>query len=546
MEDITLKRMICYEREEEKNVKHYKQVHVASPFLVPYEEGMLSFHFLSYFDVEIEGHLYHVLVDKKEESYAFGESDTVSHLLQRMESGEVFASDYRDDAEYFLKSSGEDYTFFVTGQKHLMLDYFVHKIPVSSVSASTPDLEITENAFIQGKPVWYIEYQNYGDSAWHIEPTFCSDKEYRYRPDISCYRFVKCIEYEIQGHSYAAVLEREDEIHVSHENVKEETEVTYAIDASKRLIYDLQEEDAKMFEGYTRVYPFNTEDSAAVFRLHADKIVGQDCLTVTGSGDALFDLFLCGAKSVTCFDINLLAKYYAQLKFFFVQSGMSYQEYKEFFLGKDSVLLEESLYDKYSSFLPKDVKTYWDGIYAYLSVLGKPLLSSEHQLLYKIYDFFGSSNRSYGNSSSYFTEENYAQLQKILQTKSIQDVHFVDTSLFQIQDVIQCQQFGYAYLSNILDFSNLYFMSESSYDRLLEFKKFILVSFSSILKEDGYADIGFVASHWQTDLTTTDYFFAFPLDEGFVFEGLKPYNLNDYVLGYKQRKLVHDEPLHLK
>lgn len=545
MDTLELSSMISYDREDRKNVYRYKLVNAVCPEDVSYEEGMFTFHFFKYFPVTIDEKQYYILVNKDDILYGFGTSDTPAHIVQRAEAGEYFVDYDKELLLDYKKSKEEGYTFWITGQKNIMFDYIHHKVPVHYALESSPDLEVEDARLIDAHIEWYIEYKKYDNDTWFVQPTFCSDKEFRNNEDIALYRFVQAAVYEINGISYNRIITKEDKVYVnSHERVKKD-EVACALDGAKAFIYG-KKEAAHMFSGYTRIYPFNTEDSSSVFRKQEEHIRNQDCLTVTGSGDALLDLFLYGARHVTCFDINGLSKYYALLKFYFIQAGMTYQEFLSFFLGTKMKIFNKEIYDKYSSFLDENLKRFWDGIYKYLEINHKELLNSEHNLFYKIYDFFGTANQSYHNQSSYFTTENYRKLQAILQTKTNQDFQFVDVSLFEIESVLQEKKYSYAYLSNIMDFSHLYFSDENAYERLIAFKQFIINSFSKLLTSDGVATIGFIAKNWLLELKYEDYRNVFLLEEGFLLEGLKPYNQNDSIICYNQKKLMQNENFKLK
>ena len=91
--------------------------------------------------------------------------------------------------------------------------------------------------------------------------------------------------------------------------------------ASKILRRDFKDIKTK-FAGYTPVYSFNTEDSASVFHHFRDYIKGQKVLTVTGSGDAILDLLLYGAKKIVSFDVNKSTIFYSKLKIAFIKSGL--------------------------------------------------------------------------------------------------------------------------------------------------------------------------------------------------------------------------------
>ncbi|MDE5630645.1 MAG: hypothetical protein K2I70_03500 [Bacilli bacterium] len=339
MSDVIIKSMIYYDKEDSKDNFKYKLVDAIEPEDVKYEDGMHTFKFIRYFNVKIDNKEYYIAIGENDKSYAFGMSETLRNLINRAENGEQFVGYGRELVESYIRRNGEKYTFWITGRNVLMLDYIQNKVPVRQVYDNTSDLDLHEDEIVEAKIEWYIEYKKYGDDKWYIKPTFCSDKKFRYEPAIENYRFAKVAVYEINGSFYNNVIERED---IVYENNNHETnnrdEIEEAIDAVKTLIYG-KNQNSEMFAGYTRVYPFNTEDSSSVFRVQEDKIRSKDTLTVTGSGDALLDLFMNGASTVTCFDINGLAKFYALLKFSFVKTGMSYHEFEIFFLGKDTVIL---------------------------------------------------------------------------------------------------------------------------------------------------------------------------------------------------------------
>ena len=185
-----------------------------------------------------------------------------------------------------------------------------------------------------------------------------------------------------------------------------------------------------------------------------------------------------------------------------------------------------------------DLKRFWDGIYSYLNINNKKLLNSEHNLFYKIYDFFGSANQSFGNKSSYLgSEENYRKLQEIIYNKSLMGVKYIDSSLYDLPNVVSDKKYDYAYLSNILDFTEYAFESEDEFDRKMAFKSFILNSFKNIVSEDGVIDVGFVAQNWQIGKTFVNSTLVFDNSEGFVIRDLKPYNEADKVIVYVNRKL---------
>lgn len=532
MEAIQLKSMIYYDREDKKEKYSYKMVECDKPSDVKYEDGMYSFKFIKYFPITIAGEDYYVVVDKSKETYAFGKSMTVQELLTQ-----DWVSQEDKDALISLSKDSSFKTYYVTGRKNLLLDYFDNKVSDDVVYEKTPDIEIADERLISSRIEWYVEYEKNGKMV--CEPTFCSDKKFRSDLVGVEYRFVKVAVFEINGIKYERIVERENLVHRNSESYTQ-SEVDRALDGAKRILYGYNNDDSPMFAGYTRIYPFNTEDSASVFRMQEENIANNDVLTVTGSGDALLDLFMYGADKVTCFDINRLAKFYAILKFCFIKAGMNYEEYKKFFMGNGGIILEQEIYEKYKSYLSRDVRKFWDEIYQYLIDNNLQLKNSEHNLFYKIYDFFSNANSSYENKSSYFNESNYGRLQSILEGKSLEDVRFVDASLFDVPEILDGEYYDYAYLSNIMDFTDLYFDNKELAERLELFKQFILVNFRRIVREDGSIDVGFISHYWHNDEDRVEYSEVFSPEEGFRLKDLIPYNRSDKVLTYSSKRKMID------
>lgn len=532
MEQAEVKYMIGYDTEEEREHYRYKEVIATRPDDVSYENGMYTFTLLKYIPREVNGKKYYALVDNDKQKYAFGYSETCKRLIERMKNGENFVGDTLEGIQSWAKSCGEESTLWVTGTNALMMDYFTRKVPVKSVNPSTPDLEVAKDDFVEAHLEWYVRYKKKGDDTWYYKPTFCSDKKFRNEmdSDIESYQFVEVAIYEINGKRFEELYRVEDKVYENNNVNVHRDETDAAIDGAISVLFG--NETDKMFEGYTRIYPFNTEDGASVCHKHQDNIKNQDALTITGSGDFMLDLFLYGAKSVTCFDINGLAKYYALLKFSFIKAGMSYKDYKEFFLGQDDIILKRDLYEKYKGCLDERVQRFWDAIYTYLENNNKQLHKSEHNLMYKIYDMFGSANRSYNNKSSYFTEANFGRLQEILKSKSLENIRFYDASITKIPEILHGQKFGYAYLSNVIDFTDQLFNSESQDERIKMFKDFILVEFTNLVRENGAMSVGYISAGWDTNLLIDEYNRVFTNEEGFAVESLAPYNNDDSVLSY--------------
>lgn len=546
MKEIKPSYCIKYYNEDESNTKHYKKVNISNPFEVDYEDGMHYFYMQKMIVGLIDGQKVYIIVEDNHKKYAFGELDSIENLLNRVKSGEEFFEDYREILEDYIGKKPRK--FFVSGKKVLESDIYDEYLPIdySKNNALSDDADIDESSLISAKNVWYVEYKKYGDDELHYKPTYCNDKEFRYDEDVEEYRFVRVAEFNFNGKKYQIMYDREEELYKPQEPPTRD-EVDEAIDAVKYMIYNSRSQGEHPFNGYTPVYPFNTEDSSSVFRKQQKYIKGQDVLTVTGSGDALIDLFLYGAENVTCFDANKTAKYYAKLKFYAIKSGLSYDDYLSFFLGErtGSGILSRDIYNKFSSTLDADTKKFWDSIYKYLNDSDQRLTYNNHSMLYSIVSFFGTSNYSYRNSNSYCSEENYERAQKIIQTKNSENIKFIDAPLFELENHVEDNKFNYVYFSNIMDFTSTFIMKNSLHERLKVFKDFVSKIFFSKIKENGIIDVGFIKKQTTGDsdnvvFKTYEYSEIFTLDENFVVQNLQPYNNNDYLITFNSRPLEYN------
>lgn len=102
--------------------------------------------------------------------------------------------------------------------------------------------------------------------------------------------------------------------------------------------------DKGKFSSYSQLYSFTTENIAGYFK-HFD-FKEKKVLTVGGSGDHMINAYLSGAKEVVCFDINILAGYYTELKIAALKK-LDYDTFLSFFMRPDSVNINTFSYKTY-------------------------------------------------------------------------------------------------------------------------------------------------------------------------------------------------------
>ena len=109
---------------------------------------------------------------------------------------------------------------------------------------------------------------------------------------------------------------------------------------------------------FDMIYPFTTENINGMFSHFNFK--DKDCLSVLGSSDQIFDMYLRGAKSVTAFDINPLTEYLFYLKKAALDANLTKEEYLDYFCYRD----DYTIFDD-DSIRPFDIKIF-DKIVPYL------------------------------------------------------------------------------------------------------------------------------------------------------------------------------------
>lgn len=317
---------------------------------------------------------------------------------------------------------------------------------------------------------------------------------------------------------------------------------------STLLLLTVETHNENQFKGYTPVYAFNTDDSSSVFVNHQEYIQDNNVLTVTGSGDAIIDLFLNGAKSVTCFDVNKSAKYFAKLKIASIKSGLNYEDFVRYFHGNhigDEILTYET-YQKLAHLLDKDTRKYWDSIYEFMQSNDIVLKNNNTKIIYEQYSSFLSFpclNKTLNNPVSYATKANYEKAQKIIQTKTTNDITFIDTDILDLSNKLDNKIFNYIYLSNIMDFTSLFINSEDLLERLTYYKNFIRDILTKYLTKTGIITVSFISDFRSLSddvfYSLEEYKEVFKESEDFFFESLYPYNKKDHIIFLANKNLAN-------
>lgn len=185
--------------------------------------------------------------------------------------------------------------------------------------------------------------------------------------------------------------------------------------------------DVNGFNNYDKIFPFTTEDVKNTL----NNAKGKDILTICGSGDHFLNAVKSGANSVDVFDINILTKYYLELKKTLVEQ-LSYEEYIKFFFENGDLY-----YEKIKEYLDDSTRIFWNKIYNYFVTYFNKLIDLRL--------FFSMSGEEYKTLNNYFNEKDYNILKENL--KNI-DYNFIHSNITDLPYNID-KKYDLIYLSNI-------------------------------------------------------------------------------------------------
>lgn len=289
----------------------------------------------------------------------------------------------------------------------------------------------------------------------------------------------------------------------------------------------------KDFSKYSSIYPFTNENLSSYFK-RVD-LKGKSVLSVAGSGDHYLEALIRGSKSIKLFDINILTKYYLELKIAAIKA-LEYDEFMDFFILENNFYNTFNLnsYSKIRKYLTGDNQIFWDTLYQKFN--GYTIRKSE---------LFFKTEESYNflrNFVSYFHPNNYYAVKKAIlsSNNNITDI-FYNCNITKIHSICGNDKFDAIFLSNIADYLDEIYKTEPA----KRFKNYILNHLDKSLNEDG---IIFVAYMFFVNLTKQknipiinrdkirETLFKKEFEEWFIDNSAVPNCTNDHLLVYKKTK----------
>lgn len=280
------------------------------------------------------------------------------------------------------------------------------------------------------------------------------------------------------------------------------------------------------------LYPFSNENIDGFYK--TINFCNKDVLTVTSSGDHALNAIVNGAKCVSSFDSNPLAKYYSELKVAGVKA-LSFDDFFSFFYNKNIIFKQKDFlnintyYQKIRAFLDDKNKCFWDYVfnnYDYNSLYKGNLFSD---------DFL--SKNGLIESNKYLNYKYFYKLKEYIHDNKI---NYYDLNILDINDIDK--KYDLVILSNIFAIIK----EEDVLSALNKLKLFI----STKLKKDGKVIFNYYYSnllHAKSIDLIYDFdflrdFYADYTHEVLSFEGSENLGKN----GILRESLVKDKVLVLK
>ena len=238
-------------------------------------------------------------------------------------------------------------------------------------------------------------------------------------------------------------------------------------------------------EMFEMIYPFTNENIKDMFSCFNFK--DKECLSILGSSDQVFDMYLRGAKSVTAFDINPLTKYLFYLKRAALRADLTKEEYLSFFCSSEfKKSFNEETFTRIVPFLKGNSYKFWTELYTRYS--GYKI--REQDCLFSFDEYKRSTLESI---VYYLSDEGFEKVKEI--SSSIK-ITFVNKN---IKDLLLSKNYDLMYFSNLIQYASNIFYQQSLYETkyeeekvsLQEFKDFIM-QYKDNLNDNGVMIIGYI------------------------------------------------------
>lgn len=235
------------------------------------------------------------------------------------------------------------------------------------------------------------------------------------------------------------------------------------------------------FSNYCSIYPFTNENINGYF----DKlnINNKSALSIAGSGDHYLELIMRGASEIKTFDINILTKYYIELKIAAIKA-LDYNDFITYFVLDNNYydIFNENIYNNIRKYLNEESTIFWDTLYS--------KYSGKHIRLSKLFFKTEETYEFLTKFVSYLNPVGYYKLKNILLNNG-NEINFAknfrNCSISNLlHNYNNC--FDNIILSNIADFIDEIYKKNP----INNFKYLIETELQYILKEEGIICVAYL------------------------------------------------------
>ena len=256
--------------------------------------------------------------------------------------------------------------------------------------------------------------------------------------------------------------------------LKEDLELAHAIIEDKQIV-------RKYYSLFEKMWPFTTINMRNY--LEPFDLEEKKCMTIQGSSDHIFELFLKHPETITGFDTNPLTEYYYYLKHAAFAVLRNSEEYLKFFRWYDYPRYCHNNYEAFDKdvfleiekYLIGDAKLFWKELFE----------CHDHVMIRKnlFNEYDETNNQALYQALTYLDEENY---QYIRRNRNKINFNFINMDIRIITEQL-IENYDFITLSNLIIYTN--YMYESN--QLEEFKK-LIETLSQRLNDNGNIVVGYL------------------------------------------------------
>lgn len=207
---------------------------------------------------------------------------------------------------------------------------------------------------------------------------------------------------------------------------------------------------------YSRIYYNTTENLKSYMPILNGNY--KSALLPTASGDHQLEAILSGISDITCFDINVLTKYFVKLKFEAFKN-FNRDEYIKFMYDN---MLDFDMFGSFKNSLDDETRIFWEELYKNIDI-EKIRFCLFRLLGIEEKDIIGSDFSKYcvDNFTSYLNTDNYKLVQDRLSKVNIE---YIDSNLLYLKEKLR-HKYDLINLSNIYEYINrlIYFKGDKKF-----------------------------------------------------------------------------------